>query len=69
MADITKYIHAMVPQKREQAAQNAEDVSNILKAISAAEAVAKSTSIGAVKNAAEFEIQKLLLLRGRNPQG
>jgi hypothetical protein len=30
MADIRKDIHAMVPQKREKAAQNAEDVSAIL---------------------------------------
>jgi hypothetical protein len=61
MADIRKAIYAMVPQKREQAAQNAEEVSTILKANSAAEAVAKSTSIEAVKEAAESEIHKLLL--------
>jgi hypothetical protein len=60
MSEIRHAIQSMTPPKRGVVVQNAEDVSSLLKAISAAELVAKSTSIEAVKAAAEAEILRLL---------
>jgi hypothetical protein len=50
----------MTPPKCEVVLQNAEDVLSLLKAISAAESVEKSTFIEAVKASAEAELHRLL---------
>jgi ABC-type amino acid transport system permease subunit len=60
LSDIRQAIQSMTPPLRGEVVKNAEDVSSLLKAIYSAELVAKSTSIEAVKAAAEAEIHRLL---------
>jgi hypothetical protein len=60
MSELREAITAMVPPKRERLAQNAEDASSILKAISSAEEIIKSSTIPEVRRAAEEEIKNLL---------
>jgi hypothetical protein len=60
LSDIRQAIQSMTPPQRGEVVENAEDLSSLLKSISSAELVAKSTSIEAVKAAAEAEIHRLL---------
>jgi uncharacterized membrane protein len=60
MSESREAITAMVPPKRKRLAQNAEDASSILKAISSAEEIIKSSTIPEVRRAAEEEINNLL---------
>jgi hypothetical protein len=60
LSEIRQAIQSMTPPQRGEFVQNAEDVSSLLKEIYLAEVVAISTSIEAVKAAAEAEIHRLL---------